>query len=327
MQATYKKLLDKSISAAVSSIEIYNKPDFKYREESFVILIVNAWELLLKAKLLKDSGKLSALYVHSGRRVKRSRTGNPFTIDILSAMRAVALDPAFAENLTALIDIRDTSVHFFSSDPIRYLVYSLGVAALQNYQRLVKQWFQRGLIEYNFYIMPLAFAHRFKTLKLLELEKSPIEIANLVRSVAGTQASLLTSDFYFACEIGTELRSAKKFTTPSDMTVKIDPQSADSPVVIVQNKSKLDQYPLSYTEVVERVKQKLPHAKQAAINAVLTPLKLKGDETMCAFSFRTKAQEEVYRATKVRPKSATTIYKEDVVRFIVEQLQEDAEAK
>jgi len=40
--AKYKILLEKSISAAISAIEIYNKPDFKYREESLIILLVNA---------------------------------------------------------------------------------------------------------------------------------------------------------------------------------------------------------------------------------------------------------------------------------------------
>ena len=48
-------LLDKSVQVAISTIKIYNKPDFKYREESFSILMVNAWELLLKAKILKDN--------------------------------------------------------------------------------------------------------------------------------------------------------------------------------------------------------------------------------------------------------------------------------
>lgn len=44
----YKSFIDKSVGAALSAIEIYNKPDFKYREETFAILMINAWELLLK---------------------------------------------------------------------------------------------------------------------------------------------------------------------------------------------------------------------------------------------------------------------------------------
>jgi hypothetical protein len=44
-----KELSEKSILAAVAAIEIYNKPDFHYREEAFALLATNAWELLLKA--------------------------------------------------------------------------------------------------------------------------------------------------------------------------------------------------------------------------------------------------------------------------------------
>jgi hypothetical protein len=34
----------------ISVIAIYNKPDFKYRDETFAILATNAWGLLLKAR-------------------------------------------------------------------------------------------------------------------------------------------------------------------------------------------------------------------------------------------------------------------------------------
>lgn len=58
------QLLEKSIHAVISAIEIYNKPDFKYREESFCILTANAWEILLKAKLLAERGNdIRAIYV------------------------------------------------------------------------------------------------------------------------------------------------------------------------------------------------------------------------------------------------------------------------
>jgi hypothetical protein len=50
LKSRTQELLDKSVSAMISAIEIYNKPDFKYREETFAILAINSWELLLKAK-------------------------------------------------------------------------------------------------------------------------------------------------------------------------------------------------------------------------------------------------------------------------------------
>ena len=37
------RLLEKSLSAALLGIELYNKPNIEYREESFAILIINAY--------------------------------------------------------------------------------------------------------------------------------------------------------------------------------------------------------------------------------------------------------------------------------------------
>jgi len=45
---TYRSLLDKSVNSMLSAIEIYNKPNFSYREETFAILATNAIELLFK---------------------------------------------------------------------------------------------------------------------------------------------------------------------------------------------------------------------------------------------------------------------------------------
>jgi len=81
--------LDRAIAAAIASIEIYNKPDFRYREEAYAVLAINAWELLLKAKWLADhKHDLAALYVREQskgktagkgkkQRIKRTRSGNP----------------------------------------------------------------------------------------------------------------------------------------------------------------------------------------------------------------------------------------------------------
>ena len=52
---TYRGLLDKPIASMLSAIEVYNKPNFQYREETFAILAVNAWELLLKAIILRQN--------------------------------------------------------------------------------------------------------------------------------------------------------------------------------------------------------------------------------------------------------------------------------
>ena len=83
-KARCQHLLEKSVHAALSAIEIYNKPDFKYGEESFSILVVNAWELLLKARILQlNKNKLESIYLAYWRSIAPLNDGSwPPTEDI-----------------------------------------------------------------------------------------------------------------------------------------------------------------------------------------------------------------------------------------------------
>ena len=66
-----KKLAEKSLSAAKSAIELYNKPNFDYKMESFVILMINAWELLFKAYILKiNKNKLKFILIQDKQATK-----------------------------------------------------------------------------------------------------------------------------------------------------------------------------------------------------------------------------------------------------------------
>ena len=84
----HKALVDKAVSACLAAIEIYNKPLFPNREEVFAILMTNAWELLLKARVLKEGGnKMRSIYELEAGKTKagfpsserRSGCGNPGT--------------------------------------------------------------------------------------------------------------------------------------------------------------------------------------------------------------------------------------------------------
>jgi len=74
-------LLKNAEAALISAIEIYNKPTFAYREETFAILALNAWELLLKAKLLEArKNKPSCLYIYQRKQIakgQQSRVAHP----------------------------------------------------------------------------------------------------------------------------------------------------------------------------------------------------------------------------------------------------------
>ena len=174
MKARSKELLDRAVAATVAAIEIYNKPDFLYREEAFAVLAINGWELLLKAKWLADHGnKISSLYVMEPRtkkdgtksqklQIKETRSGNPFThsIDFLAKklVESKAFDTYAWANIQALLEMRDSSIHFYNHSgafPVR--LQEVGTASLKNFVAATKSWFGRDMSEFNFYLMPLSF--------------------------------------------------------------------------------------------------------------------------------------------------------------------------
>lgn len=138
------------------------------------MLAINGWELLLKAKWLSDHGNdLVALYARepvknkSGTqgtkpRIKRTRSGNPFThsLDFLAKklVESGTLDANAWKNLEALLELRDSAIHFYNHSPVfAQRLQEIGAASVKNFAAAAADWFKRDLSEFNFYLMPLSF--------------------------------------------------------------------------------------------------------------------------------------------------------------------------
>lgn len=169
-RALYLNLLDKSIDSAVAAIEIYNKPAFNYREESFAILMINSWELLLKAKILLDNnGKIRSIYVMKHRKNKDdsksklkypepNTSGNPTTIGLQKAIDICIRDERLEANLASLIEIRDNAIHFMNSRVgFASAVRDVGTASLKSYTIVCDEWFNKKIDNHNLYLMPIGF--------------------------------------------------------------------------------------------------------------------------------------------------------------------------
>ena len=50
----YNNLVKNSISAYFAAVELHNKPNIAYRYETVTLLMMNAWELALKAYVKKN---------------------------------------------------------------------------------------------------------------------------------------------------------------------------------------------------------------------------------------------------------------------------------
>jgi len=105
-QKLISQLVDKSIEGFIMGLEVYNKPTIKYRIQGFSFFITNAWELMLKAKILADGG--SIYFKDSG-----DRTLSLY--DVIKKIYPNSTQP-LRINLEKIITLRNTSTHFVTED-------------------------------------------------------------------------------------------------------------------------------------------------------------------------------------------------------------------
>lgn len=264
----HKSFVDKSIGAALSAIEVYNKPDFKYREETFSILMINSWELLLKAKIVKENkGDLKSIYLlvnkigKYGNKLNSltpelNRSQNPKTIGLQKCLticeqQPINLNLAVKENIYLLMEIRDTAIHFQHSD--LYLskkVFEIGTASLKNYLTLITEWFDYDLSVYNFFLMPMTFFHEFEGVKSFSINSNKDQIQNLLKYISEKEKeapSDETKDFNISLKL--ETKFVKSTSTESLLVnYSTDPSAIK---INVQEEDVLKNYPYDYDRLTK----------------------------------------------------------------------------
>lgn len=286
----YRSLLDKSVSSLLSAIEIYNKPNFQYREETFAILAVNAWELLFKAYILSlNKFKVRSIYQLQPKEnkdgslskkikvVKRNRCGNEMSISIFDAISFLdhekKLNKDIIDNIEVLIELRDNSIHFYNADSIVKPIQELGFACVKNYISIVKQWdVPIDLSQYNLYLMPLAYVDSKKIVAgcLTDKEKRYVDFFK-----AKVDKSTNTDEDYgIAISIDVDF---KKGHSLESIGVHYDPDGA---MVKVSEESIREKYPFDYSEVVKRCKNRYTDFKRdKKFNGLMRTIKT--NEKLC----------------------------------------------
>lgn len=163
---SYRCLLGNSTSAMLAAIEIYNKPQFSYRSECFVILLLNAWELAFKALLSKNRIRI----------FKSKERGKPYiTLGLWDAMEAgkhlfphgIPYRPV-AENIGRLADYRNNAVHFYNEPGFEVVIYGLAQTSIVNFRDFVSACFDRDIAsEVNIILLPLSFGAAPDPIKFL----------------------------------------------------------------------------------------------------------------------------------------------------------------
>ncbi len=275
MKSRCNEILDKSIAAMIAAIEIYNKPDFKYREETFTILAVNSWELLLKTKWLQIHGnKVTSLYVYEkmkrqdgqrGKRkiIKKTRSNNPFTHSLEYLVKKLCekrmLDDVVRINIDALTEIRDSAIHFYNKSPLFSLrIQEIGSATLKNYVALAKEWLNINLSEFNFYLMPLGFMPPTKNIELIHLNKEEKNILSYLNSLDSEPEN----DRPYSVSVNVDIKFTRsKAKDAINVQLSNDPDATKIQLTEQQFK---DRYPLDYYLLIDECRERYTDFKLVA---------------------------------------------------------------
>ena len=122
----YQKLIKRSLDAFTLALEVYNRPSLSNRVEAFAIMMVNSWELFLKAEVLYLLGHEKVFYSN----------GKSISISNALPLRLQNNDPV-KKNIETLIQLRDHATHLLIPE-LQPQLSRLFQANVLNYQERYK---------------------------------------------------------------------------------------------------------------------------------------------------------------------------------------------
>lgn len=294
-------LTEKSKAACIAAVETFNRASSQYREETFAILMINAWELLLKARILQENkNKMNSLHVYEYKKKKdgsrskisikkRNKSGSFLTIgiekskNILSSYQDNSIDTACCDNIDALLAIRDSSIHFMATNAqLKIVLTGISLAAVKNYVLAAQKWFDMSFSDLNIASIPISFDLDQKEVEAVA-KKQPEAVINFLKHIdtKSMEANAINSEYAYT--ISVDFSIVKK---PNDGTVNVaivnDP-NADILVGLDQ-----DQVPngftLDYKELTDILKDRYSDFKQSNKYHVIRR-EFEGDKKLCFSRF------------------------------------------
>lgn len=175
-----KSFINNSIAGMLSAIEIHNKPSIKYRYEIVVLLVINAWELLLKGYLYKFHKDVKLF--------QKDGTTKPFDncVNIANNKIGKAFNPT-KENLFLLYLYRNEVAHSFVKE-LDSVVYAVIKKTIILYCDFLKEHFKIDLSDTSdLILLPVGFKKMISPLDYISnksaIENAPEELKKFITSI------------------------------------------------------------------------------------------------------------------------------------------------
>jgi len=305
-----EQLLTKSQEAFVMAIELYNKPTLKYRVEGFAFFICNAWELMLKAKIIKDSGENAIYYKDSDSR----------TISLENCIKKIFTndkDP-LRKNLEKINELRNISTHFITQE-YEFFYVPLFQASVFNYIEFLFQ-FHRIDIEEQIpvHFINLAVTTSPPTDDVLKSKYSPKIINKLIKTEKSlAELTETTNNNRFAITIQHDYRITKKGNGNTLKVEHVNPSEAinGKTTIIKEVQNPNNTHPFTVKRIIQDITNKLQkndiHIKFTSANfiEIVKYFNLKENPDYCF-------QNKIY-------KNVIFSYSVKTVDFIVSEIKKD----
>lgn len=146
-----KQLLEHSKRSYIAAIDTYNRIGSVCRIEGFCFYMTNAWELLLKARMIQKTEDVKCIYTKK-KRGERLKTKS--VDECIKNVFQDELNPV-RKNIEWISELRNEAVHFMISElESIYITYFQACAI--NYSNYVKEWFKIEINdEFDFPILSL----------------------------------------------------------------------------------------------------------------------------------------------------------------------------
>ena len=318
-----KLLLDASQAAMFAGIEIHNKPNISYRYPTAIILIINAWELALKAYVYKFIGK-KKIYEDDGKHTISFKKANGLVKESIITTDKNYL--AVYSNLEKLNEYRCSNIHYANSD-LDPVIFMLMAKAVLNYNDFLKKYFNKDVSSSdNLIILPVGFKLPFDPIDYLKQDYGEAQ-NDFVNDVIQTIRDLKDNDIEDSIVIGFSVftESIKKVSN-ADIIAAIDQANGtvqltrayrvtdDPNAPLVRMEPNLP--PLRYEDVRTRVKQQKTDIKFGKIfNAVMK--EIKKDKTLCQVR---------YLDPRKQSGAKTEYYTEAAIPIIIQKYEEVEQA-
>jgi len=241
-------MIEKSKEAFSLAIEIYNKPTIKYRVEGFAFFICNAWELMLKAYLIKNNGQSFIYYKNKPDR----------TISLSECIRKIFTndkDP-LRLNLEKIIELRDMSTHFITQE-YEMVYIPLFQSCILNYNEKMLSFHNVDMTE----IIPQNFLTLSVSLQVLEdskiIGKYPEEIANkLLENKSKIEDLSIKNNAKFSITIDHHYYLTKNKDVATN-TVRVDNTSDTAIKIVKELKDPNNTHKYTAKHCIELIKEQL----------------------------------------------------------------------